>query len=60
MFSLLWHRSTGGADDSARPDWERDLPVGRPVFDPSLRTAAELVAEAPGELPTGPTDPRAA
>jgi len=37
-------RLGGKGHGETRPGWERELPVGKPVFDLSLRTAGELVA----------------
>lgn len=42
------------------PGWERPLPVGRVRFDPSLRTAHEIVAAGSPPLPAAAEGHRAA
>jgi hypothetical protein len=52
-----WHRRTHELDE---PVWLERPSSGPVVFDPSLRTAAELVAMKRSAEPAAATSPRAA
>jgi hypothetical protein len=59
MLSLKAHRAAKAGEEAARLDWQSDLPGGRPVFSPSLRTAAELISGRKDGTDPGEPGPQA-